>query len=192
MFRRMLPVCVVTIALSLGACGSTSTAPSTAKPSGSASSTSPTSNPSGRTSASVPDPCTLLGASDITAVLGVSKPATAGVNQTGGSGPQTRSCTWGSLLDDTGMVSVLVATTDPGTGTNYADILVNGSGPAGTPVDVASDGKIVDRAVVAGGGGVGKSIIFHKNGVTVVVAVVKSAVDQNALVGASQSAAAKL
>jgi murein DD-endopeptidase MepM/ murein hydrolase activator NlpD len=90
------------------------------------------------------------------------------------------------------MVSVLVATTDPGTGTNYADILVNGSGPAGTPVDVASDGKIVARAVVAGGGGVGKSIIFHKNGVTVVVAVVKSAVDQNALVGASQSAAAKL
>lgn len=191
MFRRLLPVCVVTIAFALGACGSTSTAPSAAKPSGSASSTSPTSNSSGGTSASIPDPCTLLNASDITAILGVGKPATPGVDQTGGSGPKARSCTWGSLLDDTGMVSVLVATTDPETGTNYADTLVNGSGAAGTPVDVASDGKIVDRAVVAGGGGVGKSIIFHKNRITVVVAVVKSAVDQNALVAASQSAAAK-
>ena len=90
------------------------------------------------------------------------------------------------------MVSVLVATTDRATGTNYADTLVNGSGPAGTSVGVASDGKIVDRAVVAGGGGVGKSIIFHKNGVTAVVAVVKSTVDENALVTASQSAAAKV
>ena len=85
-----------------------------------------------------------------------------------------------------------MASTDPQTGTNYADTLVDSSGPAGTAVAVASNGKIVDRAVVAGGGGVGKSIIFHKGGVTVVVAVVQSAVDQNALVAASQGAAGKV
>jgi murein DD-endopeptidase MepM/ murein hydrolase activator NlpD len=90
------------------------------------------------------------------------------------------------------VVSVLVASTDPDTGTNYADTLVNSSGPAGTPVAVAGDGKIVDRAVVAGGGGVGKSIIFHKNDLTLVIAVVKGAVDQNTLVAASQNAAAKV
>jgi len=90
------------------------------------------------------------------------------------------------------MVSVLVASTDPDTGANYADTLVNSSGPSGTSVAVAGDGKIVDRAVVAGGGGVGKSIIFHKSGLTVVVAVVKNAVNQNALVAASQNAATRL
>ena len=90
------------------------------------------------------------------------------------------------------MVSVLVASTDPDTSANYADTLVNSSGPAGTSVAVAGDGKIVDRAVVAGGGGVGKSVIFHNNGLTLVIAVVKAAVDQNALVAASQNAAARL
>jgi murein DD-endopeptidase MepM/ murein hydrolase activator NlpD len=90
------------------------------------------------------------------------------------------------------VVSVLVASTDPGTGANYADTLVDSSGPAGTSVAVAGDGKIVDRAVVAGGGGIGRSIIFHKNGLTVVIAVVKGAVDQNTLVAASQNAAAKV
>jgi murein DD-endopeptidase MepM/ murein hydrolase activator NlpD len=90
------------------------------------------------------------------------------------------------------VVSALVASTDPGTGVNYADTLVNSSGPAGTSVAVAGDGKIVERAVVAGGGGVGKSIIFHKDGLTVVIAVVKGAVDQNALVAASQNAAVKV
>lgn len=90
------------------------------------------------------------------------------------------------------MVSALVASTDPDTNANYADTLVNSSGPAGTSVAVAGNGKIVDRAVVAGGGGVGKSIIFHKNGLTLVIAVVKNAVDQNALVAASQDAAAKV
>jgi hypothetical protein len=156
------------------------------------SSTSPPSNSSAGASVTIPDPCTLLTASDITAVLGVSLPATPGINQTAGSGLPARSCTWGSPINATGVVSVLVASTDPATGANYADTLVDSSGPAGTSVAVAGDGKIVDRAVVAGGGGAGKSIIFHKSGLTVVVAVVKGTVDQNALVAASQNAATKL
>jgi hypothetical protein len=57
-------------------------------------------------------------------------------------------------------------------------------------VAVAGDGKVFDEAVVAGGGGAGKSVVFHKNGLTVIVAVVKDGVDQNALVTASQNAAA--
>jgi murein DD-endopeptidase MepM/ murein hydrolase activator NlpD len=116
-------------------------------------------------------------------------PATPGINQGASSGLPARSCTWGSPINATGVVSVLVATTDPATGANYADTLVDSSGPAGTSVAVAGDGKIVDRGVVAGGGGVGKSIIFHKNGLTVVIAVVKATVDQTTLVAASQNAA---
>ena len=119
-------------------------------------------------------------------------PATPGINQGTGSGLPARSCTWGSPINATGVVSVLVASTDAATGANYADTLVDSSGPVGTSVAVAGDGKIVDRAVEAGGGGVGESIIFHKNGLTVVIAVVKGAVDQNALVVASQNAAAKI
>ena len=192
MFKRILPVCVVTLGFVLSACGSTSVAPSITAHSGSASSTSPTSNSSGGASITIPDPCTLLSASDITALLGVSVPATPGINQGAGSGLPARSCTWGSPIDAIGVVSALVASTDPHTGANYADTLVNSSGPAGTSVAVAGDGKIVDRAVEAGGGGVGESIIFHKNGLTVVIAVVKGAVDQNALVVASQNGAAKI
>src|ERR1700733_1430150 len=176
----------------LSACGSNSAAPSITTHSASASSTSPTSNSSRGASVTIPDACTLLSTSDITAVLGVSMPATPGINQGAGSGLPARSCTWGSPINATGMVSVLVASTDPDTGANYADTLVNSSGPSGTSVAVAGDGKIVDRAVVAGGGGVGKSIIFHKSGLTVVVAVVKNAVNQNALVAASQNAATRL
>jgi murein DD-endopeptidase MepM/ murein hydrolase activator NlpD len=192
MVKRILPVCVVILGFALSACGSTSAAPSTTTHSGSASSTSQTSNSSGAASATISDPCTLLSASDITALLGVSVPATPGINQGAGSGLPARSCTWGSPINATGVVSVLVASTDPGTGANYADTLVDSSGPAGTSVAVAGDGKIVDRAVVAGGGGIGRSIIFHKNGLTVVIAVVKGAVDQNTLVAASQNAAAKV
>jgi murein DD-endopeptidase MepM/ murein hydrolase activator NlpD len=192
MLKRILPLGVVSLGFVLSACGSGTAAPSTTTHSGSASSTRPTSNSSVAASATIPDACTLLSASDITTLLGVSMPATAGINQGAASGLPARSCTWGSPINATGVVSVLVASNDPGTGANYADTLVDSSGPAGTSVAVAGDGKVVDRAVEAGGGGVGKSIIFHKNGLTVVVAVVKDAVDQTALVAASVDAAAKV
>ncbi len=190
MIKRMLPIGIVMLGCALSACGSTSATPSATTQSVSPSSTSTTSKSSSTVSVKIPDPCTLLGASDVTALLGVSMPATPGLDQGAASGQPARSCTWGSPIDSTGEVSVLVASTDPSTGTDYADTLIEGSGSTGTSVAVAGDGKVFDEAVVAGGGGAGKSVIFHENGLTVIVAVVKDGVDQNALVTASQNAAA--
>ncbi len=186
----LLSLCIVSLGFVLSACGSTSATPSVSTNSPSTPSTTSVSKSIHTASVTIPDPCTLLSASDVTALLGTSMPATPGLNQGAGSGSPARSCTWGSPIDASGEVSVLVASNAPGTGVNYADTLVDSSGPSGTSVAVAGDGKIIDRAVAAGGGGVGQSIIFHKSGLTVVVAMVGGTVHQSSLVTASQHAAA--
>ncbi len=151
-----------------------------------------TAAPKAETAASLPDPCALLSPSDVQLLIGNAKPANPGASQTAAGGPQFRSCTWGDLTDPAGLVSVMVSVTDKESQINYADILVGASGRGGTTVSVGSDGKLfADRAIIAGGGGTGKTILFHKNGVAIVVAVTGTRISQTALVTAAQGAANK-
>jgi hypothetical protein len=148
--------------------------------------------PKAAAAASLQDPCALLSPSDVQSLIGKAKPAVPGASQTAAGGPQFRSCTWGDLLDPAGLVSVLVSATDRESQINYADILVGGSGRGGVPVSVGSDGKLfADRAIIAGGGGVGKTVLFHKNGIAIIVAVTGAKVSQTALVTAAQNVSLK-
>jgi hypothetical protein len=135
----------------------------------------------------LPDPCTLLTSSDVSG-LGVSAGPTLGPKQTATDALPESSCTWGSAIDATGMVSVVVST--PHNGADAGDLLANGAN--GTSVSVGPDGKLLARAVIAGGGGIGKTIIFHKSGITVLVAKVGDNVDDGALTAAANSAAGRL
>jgi hypothetical protein len=133
------------------------------------------------------DPCTLLTSSEVSG-LGVSAGPTLGPKQTATDALPESSCTWGSAIDATGMVSVVVST--PHNGADAGDLLANGA--TGTSVSSGPDGKLLARAVIAGGGGVGKTIIFHKSGITVLVAKVGDNVDDGALTAAANSAAGRL
>jgi hypothetical protein len=135
----------------------------------------------------LPDPCTLLTSSDVSG-LGVSAGPTLVPKQTATDALPESSCTWGSAIDATGMVSVVVST--PHNGADAGDLLANGAN--GTSVSAGPDGKLLARAVIAGGGGVGKTIIFHKSGITVLVAKVGDNVDDGALTAAANSAAGHL
>jgi hypothetical protein len=135
----------------------------------------------------LPDPCTLLTSSDVSG-LGVSAGPTLGPKQTATDALPESSCTWGSAIDATGMVSVVVST--PLNGADAGDLLANGAN--GTSVSAGPDGKLLARAVIEGGGGVGKTIIFHKSGITVLVAKVGDNVDDGALTAAANSAAGRL
>ena len=182
-------ICLAPVAAGVGACGSTTTGSSSgAGNSGGQSSTTSSSTSSSRSGqAALPDPCTLLTSSDVSG-LGVSVGPTLGPKQTATDALPESSCTWGSAIDATGMVSVVVAT--PHNGADAGDLLANGAN--GTSVSAGPDGKLLARAVIAGGGGVGKTIIFHKSGITVLVAKVGDNVDDGALTAAANSAAGRL
>ena len=182
-------ICLAPVAAGVGACGSTTTGSSSgAGNSGGQSSTTSSSTSSSRSGqAALPDPCTLLTSSDVSG-LGVSAGPTLGPKQTATDALPESSCTWGSAIDATGMVSVVVST--PHNGADAGDLLANGAN--GTSVSAGPDGKLLARAVIAGGGGVGKTIIFHKSGITVLVAKVGDNVDDGALTAAANSAAGHL
>jgi len=182
-------ICLAPVAAGVGACGSTTTGSSSgAGNSGGQSSTTSSSTSSSRSGqAALPDPCTLLTSSDVSG-LGVSAGPTLGPKQTATDALPESSCTWGSAIDATGMVSVVVST--PHNGADAGDLLANGAN--GTSVSAGPDGKLLARAVIAGGGGVGKTIIFHKSGITVLVAKVGDNVDDGALTAAANSAAGRL
>jgi hypothetical protein len=182
-------ICLASAAAGVGACGSTTTGSSSgAGNSGGQSSTTSSSTSSSRSGqAALPDPCTLLTSSDVSG-LGVSAGPTLGPKQTATDALPESSCTWGSAIDATGMVSVVVST--PHNGADAGDLLANGAN--GTSVSAGPDGKLLARAVIAGGGGVGKTIIFHKSGITVLVAKVGDNVDDGALTAAANSAAGRL
>jgi hypothetical protein len=182
-------ICLAPVAAGVGACGSTTTGSSSgAANSGGQSSTTSSSTSSSRSGqAALPDPCTLLTSSDVSG-LGVSAGPTLGPKQTATDALPESSCTWGSAIDATGMVSVVVST--PHNGADAGDLLANGAN--GTSVSAGPDGKLLARAVIAGGGGVGKTIIFHKSGITVLVAKVGDNVDDGALTAAANSAAGHL
>ena len=170
-------------ALLLGACGSSGSSSSTST-SMSGSSSSSSSQTTTATASAIPDPCTLVTNADLTSLTGSAlalNPPTDSAN--------VRSCTWGSLTSDTGLVSVLISKSNS-SGTDMGDVLYTSSGEKGTTVTVANDGKIVSRGIIAGGGGAGKTVIFHKSGLTVLVAVVGSDVSQESLVSAAQNVAA--
>ena len=182
-------ICLAPVAAGVGACGSTTTGSSSgAGNSGGQSSTTSSSTSSSRSGqAALPDPCTLLTSSDVSG-LGVSAGPTLGPKQTATDALPESSCTWGSAIDATGMVSVVVST--PHNGADAGDLLANGAN--GTSVSAGPDGKLLARAGIAGGGGVGKTIIFHKSGITVLVAKVGDNVDDGALTAAANSAAGRL
>ena len=76
-------------------------------------------------------------------------------------------CTWNAPIvaadDPINIVTVQVLTAGPDAVVNPLEILLSsssGDGPAATPVDVGTGGKLYDFALVSGGGGVGKTIGF--------------------------------
>ena len=109
-------------------------------------------------------------------------------------------CTWNAPIvaadDPINIVTVQVLTAGPDAVVNPLEILLSsssGDGPAATPVDVGTDGKLYDFGLISGGGGVGKTIGFGA-GTSQLVAVsqVGDAVDVAALTALAQGVEANL
>jgi hypothetical protein len=109
-------------------------------------------------------------------------------------------CTWNAPIvaadDPINIVTVQVLTAGPDAVVNPLEILLSsssGDGPAATPVDVGTDGKLYDFGLISGGGGVGKTIGFGA-GTSQLVAVsqVSDAVDVAALTALAQGVAENL
>ena len=175
----------------LAGCGSnsaTNSSSTTVTPAGGITSSSSVSHATttGTAAASLPDPCTLLTAADVSTVLGVAATASKGVSQ---DSPPFASCSWGSLTADSGLVSVLVSRPGGDGGIDYAAMLAGVTAdPTDKPLAVGTGGKLMNRAVIAGGGGVGKTAFFKKNGITVVIGLAKTSADEAALTAAAQHA----
>ena len=103
-------------------------------------------------------------------------------------------CTWNAPIvaadDPFNIVTVQVLTEGPDAVVNPLEILLSsssGDGPAATPVDVGTDGKLYDFGLISGGGGVGKTIGFGAgNDQLVAVSQVSDAVDVAALTDLAQ------
>jgi hypothetical protein len=166
--RRLLLFAL--LALALAACGSSS------KPKAKASTdatTTTTAEPRAR-AAVVPDACKLLSAAQVRDALGTSATATKSPLNGGQGGPAYSGCTWGDLASEDAVVAVQVSTPSGPGNIDYVKDLVDAVGEPGTEVNVGENGKLLPRAFIPGGGGIGQSILFTKNGNTVVVGMVRN------------------
>jgi hypothetical protein len=201
--RRLVALAAVTLAtaVALGACSSSddsssgssdkATTTTAAKSNGDGSGSS-TTTAKGSAKALPNDPCALLPAGQVTALLGSAATGTPGASSTDPSGPQFTSCQWGELTTDAGQVSVAVSVPSGDGGIDYLATLAGGTGIASTPSSVGTDGKILDAFIRPGGGGVGKTVWFTKDGRTVLVARSGSAAEAATLEAAASAVASNL
>jgi hypothetical protein len=120
----------------------------------------------------LPDACKLLTAAQVKAAIG--KEAVGQKPPTGGSGgPDYAGCTWGDIASDNPLIAVQVSRPSGAANIDYVKSLVSAVGEPGTPVDIGENGRLLSRAYIPGGGGAGQSIMFTKNGDTVVVGLVR-------------------
>jgi hypothetical protein len=138
------------------------------------------------------DPCALLGDAEVASLLGTAVPGNEGVSSLIEEAPQFVSCSWGSFLDDVGVVSVAVSTPSGEAGIDYLEMLAGGAGGQGTPVAVGGDGELLDVFIMPGGGGDGSSVLFRQDGLTVVVSRSGEAVDTVALESAAAQVSSRL
>jgi hypothetical protein len=167
MRRRLL---FALLAFALAACGSSS------KPKATASTGATTTSTAEQrvVAATVPDACTLLSAAQVKDALGTSATATKSPLNGGQGGPAYSGCTWGDLAAEDAVVAVQVSTPSGPGNIDYVKDLVDAVGEPGTEVNVGENGKLLPRAFIPGGGGIGQSILFTKNGNTVVVGMVRN------------------
>ncbi|MEX0768694.1 MAG: hypothetical protein WD029_09500 [Microthrixaceae bacterium] len=170
--KLLLGTCSIAILLLVGCSSSgSSDSPDTSASSGSTdesstdeSSTDESSTDESSTAPKSVDACALADPNLISA-LGVAGEGEA-TDRGGQDGPPDIAwnvCTWGSLTDDSGLVTVQVLYEGPEAVINPLEILLSNSGgssPPATPVEVGSDGQLYDFALITGGGGVGKTIGF--------------------------------
>jgi hypothetical protein len=203
-FSTLLPVALVLVTVvALGACSSSDDSGSSASPSststtasnsGSDGSGKDTSTTAGKgSSASLPsDPCALLAPEQVSPLLGSAQDGTAGASSTDPGGPQFTSCQWGQLTTDAGQLSVGVSKPSGDGGIDYLATLAGATGVASTPSSVGDDGKVLAAFIRPGGGGDGKTVMFTRNGLTVLVARSGATVDTAALETAAGQVAANL
>src|SRR5262249_47799610 len=110
----------------------------------------------------------------VTAALGTTATATNSPLNGGTGGPAYSGCTWGNLASEDAVVAVQVSTPSGPGNIDYVKNLVDAVGEKGTAVDVGENGQLLSHAFIPGGGGIGQSIMFTKNGNTVVVGMVRS------------------
>jgi hypothetical protein len=203
-FTTSLTVALALVAVvALGACSSSDDSDSSA--SGSSASTTAsdgggdgsggdasTTVDQGSAAALPSDPCALLTPDQVAPLLGSAQDGTVGASSTEPGGPQFTSCQWGELTTDAGQLSVGVSTPSGDGGIDYLATLAGATGVESTPSSVGEDGKVLAAFIRPGGGGVGKTVMFTRDGVTVLVARSGATVDTAALETAAGQVAANL
>jgi hypothetical protein len=175
--RRFIVVSL--LVLVLAACGSSSKAKASTPPDSSrvSASTPPTPPTSAsrpqKSSSGVPNACGLLTPAQVKAALGTDAKASASPRNGGNGGPEYSGCTWGDLTSEDAVVGVQVSMPSGPANIDYVQTLVGAVDDQGTAVAVGENGKLLTHAFVPGGGGDGQSILFTKNGKTVVVGMMR-------------------
>jgi hypothetical protein len=199
MRTRLLIPAAVLLALSVGACGGDDSSDdasgsSTTSPEATTTAGDGTGDAGGTSGAPEGvDACALADEAQVQA-LGVNATG-EDESRPGGEGITWDTCRWGTLTDETGVVTVQVLTEGPDSVINPLDILLSSAGGEKVPtsVDVGTDGQLYEFALITGGGGVGRTIGFTADGDrTVAVSRTGEDVDVAALTALAQGVAANL
>ena len=126
----------------------------------------------------LPDACTLLEPAQVKAVTGKETAPNKSPITGGAGGPAYVGCSWGQIASENPFVAVQISRPSGDANVDYLKVLVGTAGDKGTPVAIGENGMVLNRAYIPGGGGVGKSIMFTKNGDTVLVGLVNGTEDQ--------------
>jgi hypothetical protein len=84
------------------------------------------------------------------------------------------------------MLAVQISKATPPDNVDYLKTLIGAADEGATPVAIGTNGQLLPRAFVPGGGGVGSSVAFEKGDLTVVVGLTKE--DSNEKVEAAARA----
>lgn len=127
----------------------------------------------------MPDACSLLTGEDLTALTGLQMKALPIEDTKGGAAPVAASyCTWQDGTNFSTLVGLQIYA--PGREKGGIDPLaiLGGVSQKQIPIDLETDGKLLDDVgLILGGGGIGKSITFKKGEFTVALGMTGDNVD---------------
>jgi hypothetical protein len=187
--RRTIPVLLLALVVVLAACGGDDSDDD-------ASGTPPTDPPADVDDgvdvvAALPsDACALLSDDDVEAAIGTADAGTPATPREDGGRAVLVGCTWGAVASDDPALAVQVGVPSGEARINYLKTLTNAASQSSEPIDIGENGQLLGTGFLPGGGGVGQSVIFEKDGQTVVVGLIRC--EQEKLEAAAEAVEANL
>jgi hypothetical protein len=136
------------------------------------------------------DACSLLSAGQVEAAIGKAAEGNAAPPRDDNGVVALVGCTWGSVASEDPAIAVQVGKPAGEAQIDYLKALTGAAAQSAQPIDVGTEAKLLGTAFLPGGGGVGQSVIFEQDDMTVVVGMVRG--EQENLEAAAKAVAANL